>query len=449
MANHVHWGQALRGRMQGNAAFWASLEEAARPQVSFLTNELKGGKLPFISMPYRQSLEEELPRVMARFGKDFQHLLLLGIGGSALGPRALQKAFMPQQDWPGHTGPWLWIADNVDAASLSAWMERLPPEKTLVLVISKSGGTIETMAQYFIVRDWLKSGLGQEWNRHVLVVTDSKEGPLRKEAGEKGLPSLPVPENLGGRFSVLSAVGLVPAYFCGMDWKGILAGAASIFRPVAETPERFYTHPAWRLAVWNRKLMDNGYSQLIFFTYIPAWACFGAWFAQLWGESLGKSGHGSMPLPATGVTDQHSLQQMFLDGPKDKACLFLEGRGLPPGPRFSAETPDKWSYLRGQHFGDVLAAETVGALGAFAANDIPLVKLNMERLDEFGAGSLMALLELTTLFEGWLLGINPLDQPAVEYGKRLANARLGAAGYTQENKDLQAYFSAPDETTDF
>ncbi len=447
--NRLHWGQSRRGRMASVEYFGAGLDAAARGHVPFLKAELAGGRLPFISMPYRSALEAELPKVMERFSGRCKHMLLLGIGGSALGPRALQKAFMPQQDWPGHTGPWLWIADNVDSNSLSGWLDKLPPKETMVVVISKSGGTIETMAQYFIVRDWLQARLGEAWTQQVLMVTDEKQGALRQEAMEKNLPSLPVPDYLGGRFSVLSAVGMVPAYFCGMDWKGILAGAASVLAPVAAAPEKMAEHPAWRLAVWNKALMDNGYNQLIFFTYIPAWACFGAWFGQLWAESLGKQGNGSMPLPATGVTDQHSLQQMFLDGPKNKACLFLEGQNMPRGPQFSAGTPDKWSYLRGQHFGDVLAAETIGTLGAFAANDIPLVRMSMGEVTEQGAGRLMALLELTTLFTGWLLKIDPLDQPAVEYGKRLANARLGAAGYAQEEKDLQAYFAAPDETVEF
>ncbi|MCL1916082.1 MAG: glucose-6-phosphate isomerase [Desulfovibrionaceae bacterium] len=447
-AQKLHWGQAFRGRMGQAGDIWPQGRAAAQELLPRFKEELAGGRLPFISMPYLESLRTELPTAMERFGH-CRHMLLLGIGGSALGPRALQKAFLPQQDWPGHAGPWLWIADNVDAPALSAWLDRLPPEKTLVAVISKSGGTIETMAQYFVVRDWLMGKLGQDWSKQVLVVTDAKQGPLRREAEEKKLVSLPVPDQLGGRFSVLSAVGMAPAHFCGLDWQGFMDGAASLFRPLAANPENLETHPAWRLAFWGKTLMAHKYSQMIFFTYIPAWACFGQWFAQLWAESLGKSGQGSMPLPATGVTDQHSLQQMFLDGPKDKACLFLEGRGLPRGPRFSDDTPEEWAYLRGQRFGDVLEAETLGALGAFAANDIPLIRISMEAPGAQEAGRLMALLELATLFTGWLLGINPLDQPAVEYGKRLANARLGASGYTKEEHDLREFLAAPDEIQEF
>lgn len=438
--NYIHWGQAGRGRMAA-VSLWAESVGEAASLLPYLVSSLGAGRLPFITMPYRAALEAELPRLMNRLGKGKKHMLLLGIGGSALGPRALQKAFMPQQDWPGHEGPWLWIADNVDAPALEAWLEKLPPKETLVVVISKSGGTIETMAQYFIVREWLQKGLGKNWSKSVLAITDEKSGALRKEADEKGLATLPVPDHLGGRFSVLSAVGMVPAYFCGLEWKELLAGAAEVFAPVAMHPEELAGHAAWKLSLWARALMDNGYSQLIFFSYIPAWSCFGAWFAQLWGESLGKSGKGSMPLPATGVTDQHSLLQMFLDGPKDKGCILLEGLKMPRGPRFSDAVPDQWSYLRGKTFGDVLDAETVGTLGAFASNDIPLARLSMGRQDARAAGGLMALLELTTLFTGMLLKINPLDQPAVEYGKRLANARLGASGYEREKSSLDAFFA--------
>ena len=453
MSNNLHWGQALSGRLQPQGDLWDNLQTLAKEPAKRLAQELAAGTLPFINLPYRDDLETALPEIMASYGNRCKHMLLLGIGGSALGPRALQKAFMPEQDWPGHKGPWLWIADNVDAACLDAWLERLNPWETLVVVVSKSGGTIETMAQYFLVRDWLVKALSQEWTNHVLLVTDESGGALRQEARERNLRSLPVPDHLGGRYSVLSAVGLVPASFCGLDWKALLQGAAEVTGPLVKNPAALGSHPAWRLACWARALMRAEYSQLLFFSYIPAWACFGDWFCQLWAESLGKEGKGSMPIRAVGVTDQHSTLQMFLDGPKDKGCLFLESPGLPKGRKFGAgdaiPMPEKWSYLKGQHFGDLLAAEAVGTLGAMAAQNLPLTRLSMGRTDERAAGSLIALLELATLFTGWLLEIDPLDQPAVEYGKRLANARLGAPGYAAEEKALNDYFAAPDEIQKF
>ncbi len=439
----INWTHALNGRMRGaeNGPF----SKKSGVIAAQLGKEIRAGALPFIDMPFKEELEQQLPKVMERF-KGLKHMILLGIGGSALGPRALQKAFYPQQDHPGHCGPTLWIADNINAPELDAWLDKLHPKECLAVVISKSGGTIETMAQYFIVREWLKKHLDAQWTEQVLIITDPTEGPLRKEAEEPGIAALPVPHHLGGRYSVLSAVGMAPAFFCGMDWQALLRGAKSICAPLVKEAhhegqivEALIDHPAWKLAVWARELMERQYSQLIFFSYIPAWSCLGAWFAQLWAESLGKAGKGSMPLPATGVTDQHSLQQMFLDGPKDKGCLFLTCPNLPQGRAFGADLPEKWAYLKGKHFGDLLQAEGLGTRMALTMAEVPLAELRLAKADEEAAGRLIAILELATLLTGKLLEINPIDQPAVELGKRLANARLGAAGYEKELEDLKKF----------
>ncbi|MFI3272483.1 MAG: glucose-6-phosphate isomerase [Pseudomonadota bacterium] len=419
-----------------------------------LHNEIECNKLPFITMSYAEKLLEELD-ALTPYIRRFSHMVVLGVGGSALGAKALQKAFFPQQDWPKHDGPWLWVADNVDTASMEALLTRLDPQETIVVTISKSGGTLETIAQYFLFCQWLKDGLGDVWHEHLLLITDEHKGFLRDEVRRHGVRSLTVPDNLGGRYSALSAVGLVPALFMGMDWKALLFGAMSMGRTLAEAlsesaetrADVLATHPAWQLALWHCALMERGYNQLIFFTYAPKWASFGPWFAQLWAESIGKDGKGSMPLPAVGVTDQHSIQQMFLDGPRDKACMCItskahvaqevaqqvtrqvaqraEGHG---SRSFPNDMPDQWTLLRGKCFGHLLQAETLGARMAMHQSAVPLVTLDMADLGPHAAGRFMMLLELMTVLTGWLLDMNPLDQPAVELGKRLANAELLAMG---------------------
>lgn len=449
-AGTLHWSHAALGRIN-EKDFSASSALAARAAElgQRLRTEISEGRLPFFSMPYAPLLKEKLEAVTPRL-RTFEHMVVLGIGGSALGARALQKAFFPQQDRPGHGGPWLWIADNVDAASLEAWLAALPAEKTVVVVNSKSGGTIETLAQYFLLKEWLQKSLGDGWNRHLFMVTDQNKGFLRQEVNAFGLDSLPVPDYLGGRYSVLSAVGLVPAAFLGMDWKALLDGAASVMAPLAaDAPATLAAHPAFRLAVWNAALMDAGYGELIFFNYIPHWSLFGAWFAQLWAESLGKGHKGSMPIPAVGVTDQHSLQQMFLDGPRDKGCLFLSCPGLGTGRAFGDTLPQGWEFLSGKRFGDLLAAEGLGTRMAMAGSQVPLVHLEFARADEFAAGAMMSLLGAATIFTGWLLDIDPLDQPAVEQGKRLANARLGAPGLADERERLAAFLAQSGEVQEF
>ncbi len=446
----IDWTSAVSGRLTdrefGTGSRWGAQAPALAKR---LKDEIDSGRLPFFSMPYMDVLAESLIRLTPRL-RAFKHMVLLGIGGSALGARALQKAFFPGQDRPGHAGPWLWIADNIDAAGLEAWLATLPAEETLVVVNSKSGSTIETLAQYFFLKDWLKRKLGGQWPRHLLIVTDEKKGFLRQEADGHSIDSLPVPDYLGGRYSVLSAVGLLPAAFLGMDWQALVKGARETLAPlVKNAPAALAEHPAFSLASWNAALMGKHYDELIFFNYIPLWGMFGAWFSQLWAESLGKSGKGSMPVPAVGVTDQHSLQQMFLDGPRNKACLFLTCPSLPKGPAFGDTPAHGWNFLADKRFGDLLEAEALGTRMALASSAVPLVHLEMADSGEKCAGRLMALLGAATVLTGWLLGIEPLDQPAVELGKVLANARLGAVGLPEESVRLKKFLEQSGRRQEF
>lgn len=442
MPHTLEWSRAYTHRLSPNVA--DSLKARAGEIAQRLARETTAGELPFLTMPYRSRLEATLPPLVPRV-RAFRHMLVLGIGGSALGARAMQQAFAPGQDGPGHTGPWLWIADNVCAERFEALLSSLNPAETMVVCISKSGGTIETLSQYFLVRAWLRASLENTWRDHMIVVTDAAKGYLREEAGRHSLASLEVPDYLGGRYSALSAVGLLPAAFLGIDWKALLDGAASVATPLAQapTPDCVAKHPSFAMACWAKSLEDHGYNQLIFFCYIPQWAAYGDWFAQLWAESLGKDGQGTQPIPATGVTDQHSTNQMFLSGPRNKGCLFLTSGAQPQGRSFGEDLPDAWAWLRGKSFGSLLEAEALGTRMALCKNGVPLLHIHMDNTGPRAAGSLMMLLEATTVFTGWLMGINPLDQPAVELGKRLANAKLGAQGYTQEEADLAAYLAVP------
>ena len=178
---------------------------------------------------------------------------------------------------------------------------------------------------------------------------------------------------------------------------------------------------------------------MIFFSYIPLWNYLGAWFSQLWAESLGKEGKGSQPVSAVGVTDQHSINQMFLDGPRDKGCIFLAAPNLPKGPAFGPELPEKWGYLSGKRFGDLLDAEALGTRMALIRHQAPLVHAVLDSVDEEAAGRFMGMCMAATYLTGLMLGINPLDQPAVELGKRLADTALGFAGHAEEQAALAAF----------
>jgi glucose-6-phosphate isomerase len=434
----LDWTNASWERLPASAGLRSRAGEMAQK----LADEIKAGKLPFLATPFMAALEKELAELESGFLKGFEHMLLLGIGGSALGARALQKAFAPGQDLPGHTGKSIWIMDNVDAAVLEAHLERLPVGKTLVYVVSKSGDTIETIGQYFLVKAWLQKALPQNWKDHLLLNTDENKGYLREEAKAFGIRTLPVPDNLGGRYSAISAVGLVPAAFLGMDWRGLVRGFQAVAAPLCDPKldaASLAAHPSFEFAVWGKALMDAGYCELITFFYIPQWASFADWFAQLWAESLGKDGMGSQPIPTVGATDQHSVNQMFLDGPRNKACLFVERATGPEGLPFPKDMPAIFDYLQGKRFGVLLPAEALGTRMGLCQSQVPLLCLRLGKDDAFAAGKMMALLGAATLLTGWLMGINPVDQPAVELGKRLAKARLGASGLAEEKAALSAF----------
>ncbi len=427
----LEWKHAYAGRLSSTPL---QTETALTNCAASLAALIDDGRLPFLNLPFRQEMTSAIDRLLPRLHR-FKHMVVLGIGGSALGTKALQKAFFPQQDRFGHTGPWLWVLDNVDASETAAIMNALDAEQTLIVPISKSGGTIETLAQYFVLKEWMRKALPQTWREHFIFVTDARMGFLREEATRENIPALTVPDNLGGRYSVISAVGMLPAAFMGLPWREFLDGIQSVCTPLGNplgVAKILPEHPAWQLASWCMQLYRHMYTQLIFFIYIPAWASFGQWFGQLWAESLGKDGRGTMPLPAVGVTDQHSLQQMFLDGPKDKGCIQLYCTEAAQNIRFPQAIPENWSWLAGKPFTELLQAETIGAAAALAHHKVPLVRLGIPHADMRTAGEVMGLLMVTTVLTGMLLNINPLDQPAVELGKRLAYTLLGSQNYPDE-----------------
>ena len=446
---YLEWSRACTARVRESHV--QSLGARAQELSLRLAREVDAGLLPFLRMGYVETLKRDMPRLVEKT-RPYKHMLVLGIGGSALGTRAMQKAFARGVDMPGHgghEGKQIWIADNVCPTTLGDWFKLLDPQRTVVVTISKSGGTIETISQYFLAREWLQKALREAWKDHMIVVTDLHKGFLREEASRYGLDSLEVPDNLGGRYSALSAVGLLPAAFLGIDWQALLDGAASVARPLAQDPSCLAGHPAFHLACWANALESHGYSQLVFFCYVPQWSTYGPWFAQLWAESLGKDGKGIMPVPATGVTDQHSVNQMFLDGQRDKGCIFVTAQGLEQGRHFGQDLPENWSWLRGKPFGALLEAEGLGTRMALCKSGVPLLHMEMGECTPRAAGSMMLLLEAATVFTGWLMGINPLDQPAVELGKRLANARLGKPGYAEEEALLERYLKTAEKRQDF
>jgi len=403
------------------------------------------GQLGFLDLPDDRTLHrattEYVTRVRRRSGEDaLTDVVVLGIGGSALGPIALRTALRPPQ-WNllddrargGH--PRLHVLDNVDPANINALLARLDPRKSLFVVTSKSGGTAETMAQYLVVRAHLNRALGDAAAKERLVfVTDPQKGALRAIARAEGIVALDIPANVGGRFSVLTPVGVLPAALMGIDTTELLDGAADM-RTRCASGKLDRNIAGTFAALQHLADTKHGRHVQVLMPYSDALRDMAAWFVQLWAESLGKhrstgdAGVGPTPLAALGATDQHSQVQLFMEGPPDKTVTFI---GVEQGavdveiPALHSDIPEL-AYLGGHQLGELLDVERRATAGALARRGRPNMTLLMETVDPFRIGALLMLFEMATAYAGQLYGVNAFDQPGVELGKQFTYAMLGRA----------------------
>jgi glucose-6-phosphate isomerase len=380
-------------------------------------------------------------------GQAHDHVLVLGIGGSALGAKALLNALRKPawNEWDDEGRdffPRLTVLENVDPTSVAAALERIDPRRVLVNVISKSGGTAETMAQYLVVRAWLEKSLGAAAHRHLVFTTDPARGALRELAQRDRIATLDVPVEIGGRFSVLSPVGLLPAALVGIDVDGLLRGARRAVErsepdDLLENPPALYAGLHWAADV---KL---GARLHVLMPYSDRLREFAEWYRQLWAESLGKRVNregrvvhaGPTPLAAVGATDQHSQVQLFMEGPYDKVITFVTvddlGVDVPipdPGELPEALPPDL-AYLPGHSLGELLRAEYQATSSALAQMGRMNCTLRFPDLSPETLGEAIMFYQLATGFAGVWYGIDPFDQPGVELGKRLTYAAMGRPGY--------------------
>ena len=379
-----------------------------------------------------------------------ENLVVLGIGGSGLGNTALQGALNPATHnlLPAdrRAGPRVFVLDNVDPAHFAAVMDACPPENTLFNVISKSGETAETAAQFMIVRDRLNRALGDKAAEHVVAITDPEKGTMRSICDAEGYATLPVPEGVGGRFSVLSPVGLFSAAMAGIDTAALLDGAHDMETRCRE--RALHDNPAALLATALVYLGTGCYREgaapkpnHVMMPYCNALYSCADWFRQLWAESLGKKHTldgdevfaGFTPIKALGATDQHSQIQLYREGPNDKVICFLEvedfgddaGRVVMPGGLGASAL----SYLEGKPMADLLAAEKRATEYALAESDRPTLTIRFPRVDAEHAGAFVMLWQMATAYAGRMLHVDPYDQPAVETGKKATFGLMGRAGY--------------------
>jgi len=406
----------------------ARLAPALRAAHNQTMERMRGGLgAPYACLNLHETMPDACPTIEAEAAtlRAFADVIVIGIGGSNLGAMAVQQALAYGGRSRG--GPRLHYVDNIDPDYLHDLLAGLAPNRTGVIAISKSGGTLETATQYLVIREWLAQRLGPATaRRHQWIVTDPETGWLRALARQDNLATLPVPPKVGGRYSVLTAVGLLPLAVAGVDIRALLAGARANAKRCES--DAAVDNPALELAAAFYALDRQKAKRLsILMPYVHALRLFGDWYRQLWAESLGKRDSngtpaGTLPVPALGAVDQHSQLQMYLESRHDKVFSFIaleqwrERIAIPLAPAEATAFP----YLRGKTLNDVIDAEFRATRQVITDYGHPNATLTLPQLDAHAVGELIDLYQRTTVYAGLLYGINPLDQPAVEAGKQLA-----------------------------
>lgn len=402
-------------------------------------------------LPYNQAeVVADINETAAAIREKFDAFVVLGIGGSALGPAMVQQAMnnLRHNELPAAKRgcPKIYVEDNVDPERMVSLLNLLDLDKTCFNVISKSGNTSETMSQYLIVSDLLKQRYGKNYGEHMILTTDAAKGNLHKIGVADGLKMFVVPDGVGGRFSEMCPVGLLAAAVAGIDIEEMLAGAASMDARCQS--DDYLKNPALFAAGAMICAMEKGLNIHVMMPYADSLKYMADWYAQLWAESLGKNVHrdgtpcaaGQTPVKSLGVTDQHSQVQLYTEGPDDKVITFLrvaDFRSKITIPVGCEEFPDV-SFLCGKTLNELLDAELHATEYALLKAAKPSWMITLPEVNAYTLGQLMYFFEMQTAYAGELLDVDAFNQPGVEEGKNAAYALLGRKGYETKAIELDA-----------
>lgn len=380
----------------------------------------------------------------------FDNILVLGIGGSTLGGLAVTEALLKPYwnyltDEQRNNLPRIFFLDNIDPDSINGILEVLDLKKTLVNVITKSGDTAETMSQFMVIKDLMEKTLGEDYRRNIIATTDKKMGILRQLADQEGYKIFYVPDDIGGRFSIFSSVGLVPFALVGLDIDKIINGIKDIDLELKNID--IHQNIAAQYALIHY-LMDTkkGKNITVLMPYSSRLKYIPDWYVQLIAESLGKAVNkngeivhaGLTPLKAFGATDQHTKLQLFNEGPNDKVITFIRVGNFDT----TLEIPKIFEYtgigyLGGKTVNDLMDAEADSTSVTLSDNQRPTLTLTIDMIDEYHIAQLLYMLEVQTAIAGELYNINTFDQPGVEQVKNYMYALMGRAGYEGSATYLQ------------
>ncbi len=406
------------------------------------------GELPFFDLPYKDT--GPVKKLASAVRENFEHFLLIGIGGSALGPIAIQQALHPPfynflEERKEKGLPAMYFLDNIDPDEIFYVLKLLDLSKTAIAVITKSGSTAETMATFLILKEALRKA-GRIDPSQIIAITDPATGILRKIALQEGYNILEIPPGVGGRFSVLTPVGLFSAAVSGIDIDEILAGAASMDKRC--TNPDIWQNPAYMKALLEYMFhIRQGRNIAIMMAYSEALGSLVEWFAQLWAESLGKKYgldgnvvyNGQTPVKAIGATDQHSQLQLYMEGPHDKTITFLRVENF----RTVISIPKDYEdlegvyYLGGHTLNELIHAEQRATEIALAKAGRPNCRIDIPEITPYTLGQLFYMFEVQTAFAGSLYKVNAFDQPGVEESKKLTFGMMGRKGFEDKKREVE------------
>ncbi len=454
----LDYNNVMADVLESNKGITAKQFNDTKPKMNEIHKELmrrrKEGELPFYDLPFQTQTLKSIRRMAEGIRKRAENFVVFGIGGSALGALALFTALSPQNhnllESSRRRFPRLFVADNADPETIATLLNYVDPRQTVFNVISKSGTTTETMSQFMIVHDRLRRSLGKSSVKdHIVITTDPKKGFLREFANQEGYQTLDIPPGVGGRFSVLSAVGLLPLAVTGVNVVELLKGAAAASE--VSTLPTLARNPAYLFAVLTYLLKQlKKRSTLVFMPYADALTGIVDWFNQLWAESLGKRYStkgkvvfaGQTPVKAIGTTDQHSQLQLYMEGPEDKVVVFVGLKSYRVDIRIPAvfKEHEGLSYLSGQTLGELIQTEQLATAQALAQAARPNMTLTLNRITAASMGYLMYLLEVATMAAGYLYQIDPLDQPGVEMSKNYTYGLMGRPGFESYKAEFNKTF---------
>jgi glucose-6-phosphate isomerase len=410
--------------------FQTALSQAAAA-LGWLRDAYEKNTLPLLRVPERMDDLPALRDISAKLLDKTTDLFVLGTGGSSLGA----QAFAQLTGWGTQAfrreGPAIHFLDNLDAVTFEAALANCDMRSTRFLVVSKSGSTIETTMQTLAAMSAIeKAGGGKYMKYHFAVLTEpAKDGTpnaLRALAERSSFPTLEHDNGVGGRYSALTNVGLLPAHMFGLDVEAIRSGARDALAPVLEGVPAQNVAPALGAALSIALAKEKGAGISVFMAYADRLERFLAWHCQLWAESLGKSGQGTTPVKALGPVDQHSQLQLYLAGPADKMFTVFTTATKGKGPEVieAMALDPAFAGLNGKTIGDLVDAEQRATIDTLVKNGRPVRSFHLDVLDERTIGALMMHFMLETIIAGRMLGVDPFDQPAVEQGKILAKTYL-------------------------